>query len=225
MNNCGVGIARDCIDPCSLASLRSFVENKVAVNGGEYVAFAGAEPVRNTFLDGLRSSPEFIRACQAIYEKGTGKAAPGVPFYQVLRCISGKSGDKHAFIFHYDSYVVTALLPVIIPSQGKRGDLIMLPNTRKIRKTYFRNLIDKVLLDNKLSQLVLKYLTTAGRWPATKVCLTPGNVYFFWGCRSIHANEPCDPENIRATAIFHYVDPHASSWLRRALRGKSITRY
>ena len=222
MNNCGVGIAMDCIDTRSLTSLRSFVENKVAGNGGEYIAFAGAERVRGTFLEDLRSSPEFIRACQVIYEKGTGKAAPGVPFYQVLRCLSGKSGDKHAFIFHYDSYVVTALIPVIIPSEGKRGDLIMLPNTRKIRETYFRNLIDKVLLDNKLSQVLLKYLTSAGHLRATKVCLTPGNVYFFWGCRSIHANEPCDPEDIRATAIFHYVDPHASSWLRRALRGKSM---
>ena len=222
MNNCGFGIAIDCIDPGSLASLRSFIENKVADNGGEYIVFAGAERVRGTFLENLPSSPEFIRACKVIYEKGTGKAAPSVPFYQVLRCLSGKSGDKHAFIFHYDSYVVTALIPVIIPSEGKRGDLIMLPNARKIRETYFRNLIDKVLLDNKLSQVLLKYLTSAGRLQATKVRMSPGNVYFFWGCRSIHANETCDPEKIRATALFHYVDPHASSWLRGALRGKTM---
>jgi hypothetical protein len=220
MNNCGFGIAVDCIDPGSLTSLRSFIENKVADNGGEYIAFAGVERVRGTFLENLPSSPEFIRAFKVIYEKGTGKAAPSVPFYQVLRCLSGKSGDKHAFIFHYDSYVVTALIPVIIPLDGGCGDLIMLPNTRKIRETYVRNLIDKVLLDNKLSQVLLKYLTSAGRLRATKVRLTPGNVYFFWGCRSIHANEPCDPEKIRATALFHYVDPHASSWLRGALRGK-----
>jgi hypothetical protein len=222
MNNRGFGIAVDCIDPGSLTSLRSFIENKVADNGGEYIAFAGVERVRGTCLENLPSSPEFIRAFKVIYEKGTGKTAPSVPFYQLLRCLSGKSGDKHAFFFHYDSYVVTALIPVIIPLEGKSGDLIMLPNTRKIRWTYVRNLIDKVLLDNKLSQVLLKYLTSAGRLRATKVRLSPGNVYFFWGCRSIHANEPCDPEKIRATALFHYVDPHASSWLRGALRGKTM---
>ena len=221
MNNRGFGIAVDCIDPGSLTSLRSFIENKVADNGGEYIAFAGVERVRGTCLENLPSSPEFIRAFKVIYEKGTGKTAPSVPFYQLLRCLSGKSGDKHAFFFHYDSYVVTALIPVIIPLEGKSGDLIMLPNTRKIR-WYVRNLIDKVLLDNKLSQVLLKYLTSAGRLRATKVRLSPGNVYFFWGCRSIHANEPCDPEKIRATALFHYVDPHASSWLRGALRGKTM---
>jgi hypothetical protein len=222
MNKRGFGIAVDCIDSGSLTSLRSFIENQVAENGGEYIAFAGVEPVRGTFLEKLRSSPEFIRAFKVIYEKGTGKAPPDAPFYQLLRCLSGKSGDKHAFIFHYDSYVVTALIPVIIPSEGECGDLIMLPNTRKIRKYYVHNLIDKVLLDNKLSQLLLKYLTSAGRLQATKVRLSPGSVYFFWGCRSIHANEPCSPEKIRATALFHYVDPHAFSWLRGALRGKTM---
>ena len=221
MNHRGFGVATDCIDPGNLASLRSFIENKVADNGGEYIGFSGLE-ARGTFLDNLSSSPEFIGACEVIYEKGTGKAAPRVPFYQVLRCTSGKAGQKHAFIFHYDSYVVTALVPVVIPSEGRCGHLIMLPNTRAIRENYFCNLIDKVLLDNTLTQVLLRKFTASGRLQATKVRMIPGNVYFFWGCRSIHANELCDPDKIRATAIFHYVDSHASSWLRRALRGKNM---
>ena len=34
MNHRGFGVATDCIDPGNLASLRSFIENKVADNGG-----------------------------------------------------------------------------------------------------------------------------------------------------------------------------------------------
>ena len=222
MNHRGFGVATDCIDHGNIKSLRSFIENKVYDNDGEYIVLNGLETVRGTFLEILSSSLEFIHVCKAIYENGTGKDAPNVPFYQVLRCLSGKTGDKESFIFHYDSYVLTALIPVIIPTEGKRGDLIMFPNTRKFRKTYFRNLIDKVLLDNKLTQVILKKFTTSGRLQATKVPLRPGNVYFLWGCRSIHANESCDPEKIRATAIFHYVDPHDSSWLRGAIRRKKI---
>lgn len=222
MNHRGFGVATDCIEHDNLKSLRSFIENKVTSNGGEYVVFTGLEAVRGTFLEMLSSSPEFIHACKAIYENGTGNAAPTVPFYQVLRCLSGRTGDKESFIFHYDSYVLTALIPVIIPTEGKRGDLIMFPNTRKIRKSYFRNLIDKVLLDNKLTQVLLNKFTTSGSLQATRVRMSPGNAYFFWGCRSIHANEACDHENIRATALFHYVDPHESSWLRGALRCKNM---
>jgi hypothetical protein len=51
MNKHGFGIAVDCIDHSSLTSLRSFVENQVAENGGEYIALAGAEPVRGAFLE------------------------------------------------------------------------------------------------------------------------------------------------------------------------------
>ena len=221
MNHRGFGIAADCIDSANLRSLRTFVENKVRDNGGEYIVFTGREEVRDTFLAHLSSSPEFMRACKVIYEKGTGSAAPNVPFYQVLRCLCGKTGEKQSLIFHYDSYVVTALIPVCIPSEGKLGDLIMLPNTRTIRKTYLHNLIDKVLLDNKLTQFLLREFIRYGRLQATKIRINPGNVYFFWGCRSIHANEPCDPQNIRATAVFHYVDPHASSWFKHALRANN----
>ena len=52
-----------------------------------------------------------------------------------------------------------------------------------------------------------------------RIKLKPGNLYLFWGYRSIHTNEPCDPDKTRATALFHYVDPHTDSRLKRALRG------
>ncbi|HJE28492.1 MAG TPA: hypothetical protein K8U95_04800, partial [Pseudomonas nitrititolerans] len=47
--------------------------------------------------------------------------------------------------------------------------------------------------------------------------LVPGNLYLFWGYRTLHANEPCDPVSRRATAIFHYGDPHAGSLATRLI--------
>jgi hypothetical protein len=32
--------------------------------------------------------------------------------------------------------------------------------------------------------------------------MIPGNLYFFWGYRTVHANEACDPDKIRATALW-----------------------
>jgi hypothetical protein len=220
MNLRGFGVVTDCVDKKSLQSLRSYIDDAVAAAGGEYVVFTGGENIRHPVLKGLSTSPEFVQACKAVYEKGTGKSAPNMPFYQVLRCLSGAVGLKQSYIFHYDSYVITALVPIIIPTDGGPGDLIMLPNSRTIRKTYFQNLIDKVLLDNTLTQAVLRKLITSRYMKATKIRMVPGNIYFFWGCRSIHANEPCDTDKIRATALFHYVDPYAGSWLRRRLRAK-----
>ena len=77
--------------------------------------------------------------------------------FQVLRCLKGKSGLKHALRFHYDSYVVTALLPVIIPSQGSAGHLVMAPNWRPVRSSY---LFKSFLITRQLS---FCFATRSGR--------------------------------------------------------------
>jgi hypothetical protein len=96
----------------------------------------------------------------------------------------------------------------MVPSSGLSGDLLMLPNTRGIRSTYLFNVIDKLILDNKLSQILLKKLTMKGWLPITRIKMVPGTMYFFWGYRTIHTNEPCDPDKVRSTALFHYANPH-----------------
>ncbi|WP_173578435.1 hypothetical protein [Acetobacter fallax] len=226
MNTSGFGVVRGCINPEILMPAVRFIEERVAASGGEYVAFAGSDALAGTFLAGLSSSPSFRAACETLYRKGTGLRAPDTPFYQLLRCLSGGTGKQHSFYFHYDSYVLTVLLPIVIPSDGRAGDLVMIPNMRRLRKTYAGNLIDKVMLENRVVQKGLKIFVSSGWLPATRVRMIPGNAYFFWGYRSIHANEPCDPDRTRATALFHYVNPHAESVVRERLgRGWAAVRH
>jgi hypothetical protein len=143
-----------------------------------------------------------------LYKCGTGRIPTEEEVYQVLRCLAGQSGRKNSLIFHYDSYVVTAVVPILIPKGGLGGDLLMYPNTRKIRDAYLFNAIDKVLLDNPVTQQVLRACIDRKGIGPLRIKMVPGNIYFFWGYRSIHTNEPCDPDKIRATALFHYANPH-----------------
>jgi hypothetical protein len=57
-----------------------------------------------------------------------------------------------------------------------------------------------------------------GILPVERIKMVPGNIYFFWGYRSIHANEACDPTKVRATALFHFANPHAGSNLGSTVR-------
>ena len=43
-----------------------------------------------------------------------------------------------------------------MPPKGQTGNLIMFPNQRRIRKNYLTNLLDKGLLDNRVTQTLLK---------------------------------------------------------------------
>ena len=215
MNRVGYGVLPRYLEPTDLEDLRQFVETAVAAAGGEYVVFTGEEAVAGTLLEKLSASPAFVNLLHQVYDQGSGRPAPNQSLYQVLRCLKGKSGLKHAFRFHYDSYVVTALLPVIIPSQGSAGHLVMAPNRRPVRSSYVFNLLDKIILDNPATQFLLRHAFRSGLLKLKQIRLVPGNLYLFWGYRSVHANEPCDLDKIRATTMFHFGDPHADSRLRR----------
>ncbi|UZF93167.1 hypothetical protein [Bosea sp. NBC_00550] len=214
----GYAVIEGYIPPAELGSAQEFVRQAVARNGGNYLSIRGANGLEGTFLHSWPEDADFIALCHAIYERTTGKVAPDAPFYQVLRCLSGRLAAANSLNFHYDSYLLTALIPIIIPERGKTGDLLIMPNSRKLRSSYALNFIDKILLDNPLSQKVLRARYERGHRGIRHLKLTPGNLYLFNGYRSIHTNEACDPDAIRSTALLHYVDPHADSALKHLLR-------
>lgn len=219
MDRRGYGCLPGFVAAPDLAAMRAFVGAAVERSQGGYVGFTGPDAVAGSRLDVLAASPDFQDLVRRIYERGTGRPAPAVEFYQVLRCLAGSGMRRHSLRFHYDSYVVTALVPVEIPGTGRTGDLVMLPNTRRIRGSYLANLVDKVLLDNAATQLALRVLLKLRLLPLVRIKPVPGDIYFFWGYRSIHTNEACDPDKVRATALFHYADPHAADrWKRSAGR-------
>jgi len=221
MNRAGVAVLPNYVEAGDLRSLQDFVQSAVDKANGEYVVFNGKHEVTGTLLESLANTPQFERLMHRVYELGAGKPAPTQSLYQVLRCLKGNTGVKQALIFHFDSYVVTALVPIIIPNKGRKGHLVMAPNLRKERAFYFINLIDKVLLDNKITQSILRFTFNSGILKLKRVEMIPGNLYLFWGYRSLHTNEACDIENIRATALYHFGDPHAGSALRQKM-GRAV---
>ncbi|MDE3748829.1 hypothetical protein [Methylobacterium radiotolerans] len=178
----------------------------------------GRKDLGGTFLAALPDDPAFNALCRGIYESAVGRPAPDVGFYQILRCLAGGGARTHSMRFHFDSYVLTALIPVTMPDHGSPGRLIIHPNTRPLRRSYLVNLVDKVLVDNPLAQTLLTRAYDRGSNRVIRLSLKPGSLYFFWGYRSLHTNEPCASDAIRATALLHYVDPHADSRLKQVLR-------
>ncbi len=208
LNTTGFTSIPNYLQPDDLARMRAFVHAAMQKSGNEYVGFGGPGEVAGSGLDELYHAPLFVKLMRDLYERGTGKKAPEQDFYHVLRCLSGQTGQKHSLLFHYDSYVVTALIPIEIPKEGRAGDLLMFPNTRRIRPAYLLNAVDKVLLDNPVTQKLLRTSVRRQVVKPVRIQMQPGSLYFFWGYRSIHANEPCDPDKVRATALFHYANPH-----------------
>jgi hypothetical protein len=215
LNTTGYACVPNYLSSSDLARLQGFVNDAIANSNGEYVHFKGLESLTGSGFDEIGNSPTFRNFLYDLYERGTGRKRIDQAFYSVLRCLSGSTGRDHSYHFHYDAYMVTALIPIHIPTEGIPGDLLMYPNTRGLRKHYVTSLVDKVLLQNKLTQGFLKSRVNAKFMKPMRIKMQPGNLYLFWGYRSIHTNEPCDPDKVRATALFHYANPHADGYAVR----------
>ena len=215
MNDEGIAVIKRAVPPEKMAQARAFVERHLEKHNDQYFAYVGAQPVAGSLMEEFGKLPAFTELMDKLYALATGASAGSSAVYQVLRVLKGSTGRRQAFRFHYDAYVVTAVLPIVIPSgaAGPSGDLILYPRLRPIRANYLVNLLEKALMQNTLVQRIMATGPVRRLLRAKVYHLQPGNLYLFWGYQSLHANQPCRPDSLRATAVFHLGNPHRQSRL------------
>jgi len=136
----------------------------------------------------------------------------------VLRIVTGKNSDGQSLKFHYDATVITALVPILIPIGpiDHCGHLLAYKNLRPIRNSVLVNFMEKIILQNTISQKIISFLAM-GKIEDYVCELKEGNIYFFYGYRTLHANLPVNPNYVRATLLFHFGDPHKNSFLIKSI--------
>jgi hypothetical protein len=222
----GYGRFPDLLSEQAIDEARRYVLDELSKHSGEYFSYAGADAVRGSLLAELGASSTFRDLFVQIYQRGLGRTAPETLLFQVLRVLSGQTGLKRAYQFHYDAFVVTALVPIAIPSGPgeKRGDLIIYPQLRNIRSNVLFNVLEKGLLQNPLARRMARSSLMQRSFKSTVLRMRPRDVYFFWGYQSLHGNEPCLVTSVRATALFHYADPHEGNFVTKTIRAIRIRR-
>ncbi|MFL9896990.1 hypothetical protein PQR71_02305 [Paraburkholderia fungorum] len=209
MDDSGVGILRYTVPDAVLAQLRSFVADQIERHGGQYFAFEGKAWIADTCLKPLFEDAGLHALLRCLYERKMRTLPPSDRILPVLRVLTGTHGLRHALNFHYDSYVVTVLLPILIPNGPDEppGHLVMFPNLRNARRFAVVNILEKMLIEKLLKRMWRS--PRVQQWLSAKIVpLTPGNLYFFWGMRSLHANQACLPSSVRSTVLLHFGDPH-----------------
>ena len=127
--------------------------------------------------------------------------------YKVLRVITGNKNEKESYRYHFDAHLFTVLVPIIIPEREKshNGDLIIFPNIRKVINSLYLNIIQKIIFQNRFTKFLLKnnYIF---KNKSVLLKLKPGNVYIFYGYRTLHGNQSIDYRDVRATLLLHFYD-------------------
>lgn len=218
MDQQGHAVIEHAFSPQALEEMRHYVKREAARHDGQYFAYHGLKALAGSPMAQLASSPALATTLDHLHRHATGAPATSREVFPVLRCVQGGSGARESNAFHYDATLLTVLVPIFIPDSGEqRGDLVLFPNLRPVRSNVLVNVLEKTLLQNKASRCVLRHGIEAGWLKPRTLPLVPGNLYVFWGYRSLHANQPCSPDVTRATALFHYGDPHAGSLATRLI--------
>jgi hypothetical protein len=130
-----------------------------------------------------------------------------------LRRINDDVTDHRFYYFHFDSYRLTLFAPLRIPPSGHRGELLIFPKQRKFPRSYFKNIIDKILYGNKPSQIFWKRRSIRFR-SYCRVVLVPGNLYILDGSRTLYADAHLDPGGVHDSLVLHYAQTHRTHWIR-----------
>jgi len=200
------------IDPYQLTGLKSDVLKYIEVKGKRYFSIINPNHDIASNFNNFEKSDRLKKYLCELAKVGLSKNFDSSEILSVLRVVTGKNSESQSFKFHYDATVITALIPIIIPNGDleKSGHLLAFKNFRNIRSSPFINILEKLLYQNKLTQFILSRIVVQDlkKYACT---VREGNIYFFYGYRTLHANLPVDPSYIRASLLMHFGNPHSNS--------------
>jgi hypothetical protein len=144
--------------------------------------------------------------------------------YYVLRVLHKKRIEQESLNFHFDSHLITVLIPIIIPKRknSNNGHFLMIPHKRKITTSIFKNIIQKIFYQKIIGFFLKKFRSLISIYGFKKVILKPGSLFLFNGFRTLHGNLDIDIRDTRATFLVHFYDIFEKSKLVKFNRNLRI---
>lgn len=195
------------IQPWVLAEARDYLDRHRAKLGTHSFSLRWSD-MDPCVLTRLQQSRSFKLFMSRILNQADVVAPENGYIYHVVRCTNGLANSRDAYKYHFDQYNLTVLVPIVTPSDGDLscGDLVLFPNIRHFNGSLIRNLLFKVLFQNRITRSVLSKEWAQHVLNAVVVKVKPGNMYAFYGFRTYHGNKQIDPSLSRMTGLFHYHD-------------------
>lgn len=140
------------------------------------------EQLQNTVVDGLARSSYMLELANGLLRLddpiAEGEIVPGI---NIMR------GPGDVTAYHFDGTYLNMILPVVVPQlEGpRRGQLILYPNIRSFRKSFW---------DRKVVPALVRVPPLRRIWKRREVDYKECGAYLFYGYRTYHGVEsPAEP--------------------------------
>jgi len=206
------------LDKKTLTEFKCEIESLIDEKGRRY--FSLINPYKNikskfNLLDKSKNLKGFLFELAKLGSKNKYSKSE---ILNVLRVVAGGKTNSQSLKFHYDATIITILIPLVIPkgSPEECGHFLAFKNLRRLRNNVLLNFLEKILMQNIFTQKIIS-LIALKNISKHIIEFKEGNIYFFYGYRTLHANLPLKSEYTRATMLFHYGDPHQDSLLLKSI--------
>ncbi|MDC0456624.1 hypothetical protein OAM56_01765 [Alphaproteobacteria bacterium] len=219
LNETGFHCIENAFDVKTQLSFVSYVNKLIDKKGKRYFSLINILKDVNSPFNKIDTNQRFKSIMEKISENCVKRKVYENENLSILRVVTGKNVKNQKLNFHYDAYALTALIPIVIPKGNIEdcGHLIAFPNIRNIRSNFLFNFFEKLILQNPISRKMLTIFFYKNFKKYTYI-MKPGNIYLFWGYRTIHANHAVIPDNLRATLLYHVGEVHKNSFIDKYIR-------
>ena len=220
LNKEGFYCIKNFINEEELSVLKNIVNNHIYKNNNKSF-FLMDEALDQTFINSDLFLEKFYKLFYDLSKNENLPSYKEQKIFKNLRVIAKTKMHSTSFDFHFDAHQYTILVPIIIPdtdSENSNGNLILFPNLRKKTKSLLINIIQKKFFQNKISKIILKFLSRGNLIKKKIIKFNKNNIYLFNGFKSLHGNQPVKEGHIRATLLLHFYDNFHDSKLVRLNR-------
>jgi hypothetical protein len=214
LDGTGVACLENVVPSDWLVQAQATVLNRLDTHGERDHFIRSPEGEENAAITAFTNSPTVHALLNDVVHQRfpDGRAIPELTG-SALRIIAGPRGEGDAYWFHYDASVVTLVVPLFMPDAdpGISGELVGLFNKRPFRQSALVNILDKVVGQSGFNRSRILRKLDDNEGSVQRIDMTVGNLYMFWGYRSLHANMPCQSGALRATLLLHFGLLHGSS--------------
>lgn len=120
--------------------------------------------------------------------------------HPVMNILVGDNGQDTVKSWHFDATYLTMAMPIVMPApNGERdGKFRIWPNVRRFSQNSLQNRLYSNLARVELLRRMSKNYA---------INFVPGNLYFFYGFRSLHGTDLLDSAQMRANCLVNFGGP------------------
>ena len=189
LKNSGYVIIKNFLTDDTNVKLKNYVNTKIKDLNRDRFSL-NEDELQNTIIEELINSIEFRSFCEKFEQKKVFENLR-FNFHYLINFSKKKKKTDEYFSFHYDAFINTIIIPINIKNENNSNfsmSLELIPNYRKLTSSMILNLIQKILIQNRLFKFFSNTRFFKFFFKSKNIKINFDEILIFNGFRTLHSH-------------------------------------